>query len=86
LYSNPNHLLRLAYAASPRPSPCKVAEGSGTRCRGPAPVARISRSIMESHGGRLWAVGVSGRGATFRFTVPTTVSAQAQATMSVADV
>ena len=31
----------------------------------------ISRFIIESHGGRLWAMNNSGSGATFQFTVPT---------------
>jgi PAS domain S-box-containing protein len=35
----------------------------------------ISRSIIESHGGRLWAAPNSGRGAIFRFTMPSEVAA-----------
>jgi signal transduction histidine kinase len=37
---------------------------------------RISRTIVESHGGRLWAVGNHPRGATFCFTIPSKAEAQ----------
>jgi C4-dicarboxylate-specific signal transduction histidine kinase len=33
----------------------------------------ISRSIVESHDGHLWATSHDGRGATFHFTLPTAV-------------
>ena len=33
----------------------------------------ISRSIIEAHGGRLWAVRNEGSGSTFKFSVPAVV-------------
>jgi K+-sensing histidine kinase KdpD len=30
----------------------------------------ICRSIIETHGGRLWATGCEPRGALFQFTIP----------------
>ena len=42
-----------------------------TKTQGTGMGLSISRRIIESHGGRLWACANTGRGATFQFTIPT---------------
>jgi PAS domain S-box-containing protein len=47
-----------------------------TKTHGSGMGLRISRSIIESHGGRLWAADNSPRGASFCFTLPTKAEAE----------
>jgi signal transduction histidine kinase len=46
-----------------------------TKLHGTGMGLRISGTIVESHGGRLWAGGKSPRGASFHFTLPTKIEA-----------
>ena len=47
-----------------------------TKAHGTGMGLRISRSIIESHGGRMWAVSTSGRGSVFHMNLPAAVPGQ----------
>jgi len=48
-----------------------------TKSQGTGLGLAITRSIVKSHRGRIWATANSGRGATFHFTLPSTVAVAA---------
>jgi signal transduction histidine kinase len=48
-----------------------------TKAQGTGLGLAITRSIITSHGGRIWATPNSGRGATFNFTLPGAVAVAA---------
>jgi signal transduction histidine kinase len=47
-----------------------------TKAQGTGMGLPISRSIIESHGGRLWATANSERGASFHFTLPNEIESR----------
>jgi signal transduction histidine kinase len=48
-----------------------------TKSQGTGLGLAITRSIVESHRGRVWATANPGRGATFQFTLPSTLAVAA---------
>jgi len=55
-----------------------------TKLHGTGMGLSISRSIVESHNGRLWAADNSPRGASFHVSLPTTVEARESGSVQMA--
>ncbi|TPN57526.1 hypothetical protein FJ976_03560 [Mesorhizobium sp. B1-1-9] len=59
--------LRRSHGRDPSSSSPRRQDGTGM---GP----QVARSIIGSHGGRMWAIGSHGRGATFHLSLPFAIS------------
>src|SRR5436309_13480589 len=63
----PNEHLPLVFERFYRVDPSRSRDDGGTGIG-----LAIARSIVDAHGGRIWAESVEGKGSTFRFVLPST--------------
>jgi len=81
---NPDHLVLISVSDTgiglPPDQADKVFDAFfTTKPQGTGMGLSLSRSIIEAHGGRLWATGNPDRGATFQFTLPAELAMTAEA-------